>query len=69
MIGMAKAAVFPVPVWAQPSTSFRANIAGIAASCIGVGCVYPSASRAFSMFSSMLSCLKVVGSNDKIILN
>jgi hypothetical protein len=31
--------------------------------------VYPSASRAFSMFSSMPSCLKVVGSNDKIKLN
>ena len=36
-MGMANAAVFPVPVWAQPSRSFFARMMGMARSCIGVG--------------------------------
>jgi hypothetical protein len=33
-----KAAVFPVPVCARPSTSFPASASGIAIAWIGVGC-------------------------------
>lgn len=36
-IGRVKAAVFPVPVWAMPMTSFRRRITGIALAWIGVG--------------------------------
>ena len=36
-IGIAKAAVFPVPVCAHPSKSFCANTCGMAASWMGVG--------------------------------
>jgi len=46
---MAKAAVLPVPVWAQPSRSFFWRIIGIACSCIGVGLVYPSVFKAFKI--------------------
>ena len=35
--GIQKAAVFPVPVCADPRTSFKFNINGIALTCIGVG--------------------------------
>lgn len=39
---MANAAVFPVPVWAQPRKSFIERIVGMALSCIGVGLRYHS---------------------------
>jgi hypothetical protein len=35
--GMANAAVFPVPVCAQPIKSFPANTSGIDCSCMGWG--------------------------------
>jgi hypothetical protein len=38
-IGRAKAPVFPVPVWAQPRTSFPASATGMASLWIGVGVV------------------------------
>ncbi len=38
-IGRVKAAVLPVPVWAMPSTSFRASTWGMACCWIGVGVV------------------------------
>ena len=47
MIGMANAAVLPVPVCAQPRRSNPQRTIGIAFSWIGVGVVYPSSSRAF----------------------
>lgn len=47
MIGIANAAVFPVPVCAQPRRSNPQRTIGIAFSWIGVGVVYPSSSRAF----------------------
>jgi hypothetical protein len=37
--GRAKAAVFPVPVWAQPSTSLPSITCGIACAWMGVGMV------------------------------
>ena len=36
-IGMANAAVFPVPVWARPTTSEPANRAGMVAAWMGEG--------------------------------
>ena len=42
MMGMANAAVFPVPVCALPSTSFLCRISGMAFSCTGVGVMYSS---------------------------
>ena len=51
MMGMANAAVFPVPVCAQPNISFPTNSAGIAFACIGVGLTYPFSSIAFKIDS------------------
>ena len=42
IMGMANAAVFPVPVWAQPRRSFFSSMMGMARSWIGVGVTYPS---------------------------
>src|SRR5882724_13234434 len=42
-MGSAKAAVFPVPVWAVPIRSLPARIIGKARSWIGVGSVKPIA--------------------------
>ena len=39
IIGIAYAAVFPVPVWAEPKISFPSNIIGIDFSWIGVGVI------------------------------
>jgi hypothetical protein len=39
-MGSAKAAVLPVPVWADPSRSFPWSTSGIAFSWMGVGIVY-----------------------------
>ena len=39
---MTKAAVFPVPVCAQPKTSFPSSASGMVCACMGVGVVYPS---------------------------
>jgi hypothetical protein len=50
-MGTAKAAVFPVPVWAHPSKSFPSSITGIHCSCIGVGLVYPWFFKAFKIGS------------------
>jgi hypothetical protein len=36
-IGIANAAVLPVPVWARPTTSEPASIAGMVAAWIGEG--------------------------------
>jgi uncharacterized protein len=47
-IGSAKAAVLPVPVCAQPSTSRPASTAGIASRWIGVGVVKPASRTARS---------------------
>ena len=44
--GTKKAAVFPVPVWAQPNTSFPSRIGGIACTWIGVGTEYPFVCKA-----------------------
>ena len=60
-MGMANAAVLPVPVWAHPNKSLRSNTMGIDCSWIGVGVVYPSCSSAFNMGSMRCNC-----SNNKI---
>ena len=46
MIGIPKAAVLPVPVWAWPTTSRPSRTGEITDSWIGVGAVYPILSRA-----------------------
>jgi len=38
-MGNTKAAVFPVPLWATPKTSFRFRAMGMAFSCMSVGLV------------------------------
>ena len=48
---MANAAVFPVPVCAQPNMSFPVKATGIAFTCIGVGLAYPFSSIAFKIGS------------------
>ena len=40
-IGRAKAAVFPLPVWAVPSTSLPARMAGMQPCCTSVGFTMP----------------------------
>ena len=60
---MAKAAVLPVPVWAQPKRSLPLSKTGIAFSWIGVGSVYPSAFRARRMGS-----IRFKSSNDIVIV-
>ena len=57
---MANEAVLPVPVCAQPSTSFPANATGIAFSCIGVGMLYPFSSIAFKIGSIIFNSLNVI---------
>ncbi|HCR89856.1 MAG TPA: hypothetical protein DIW50_05220 [Prolixibacteraceae bacterium] len=47
--GKRYAAVFPVPVWAIPSTSTPERITGIAFSWMGVGISKPSSSSAFNI--------------------
>lgn len=42
IVGIEKAAVFPVPVWAQPNISLPAKMAGMDCCCIGVGFLYPT---------------------------
>ena len=59
-MGMAKAAVFPVPVWAQPIRSVPRKIIGIDSACIGVGMVYPSSLTAFKMGSMRLNDSKCI---------
>ena len=46
--GIAKAAVFPVPVWASPTTSEPAIIAGMVAAWMGDGVSYPTSTTACS---------------------
>ena len=57
---MANAAVFPVPVCAQPNISFPVKAAGIAFTCIGVGLVYPFSSIAFKIGSVIFKSLNVI---------
>ena len=57
---MANAAVFPVPVCAQPNISFPVKAAGIAFTCIGVGLVYPFYSIAFKIGSVIFKSLNVI---------
>lgn len=49
--GSEKAAVFPVPVCAQPMRSWRERITGMEPAWIGVGVEYPSDSRALRIGS------------------
>jgi hypothetical protein len=50
-MGKVKPAVFPVPVWADASTSFPSKMGGMAFCCIGEGVVYPFLLMAFSKAS------------------
>ena len=52
-IGSAKAAVFPVPVWACPITSIPFSISGIASCCIGKGSSYPLSFSALVVSTSI----------------
>ena len=58
-MGRAKAAVLPVPVWAQPSRSLLSKMAGIDCCCMGVGVLYPSFFSAFKMGSDSPNCSNV----------
>lgn len=51
IMGMEKAAVFPLPVSAQPSKSLPLRAIGIACACIGVGIVYPCATISFMILT------------------
>ena len=62
-IGIAKAAVLPVPVCAQPNRSLPERTGGIAFSWMGVGLVYPSDSSAVRIGS-----IKFNSVNNKLIL-
>ena len=60
MMGMANAAVFPVPVCALPSTSFLFRIRGMAFPCTGVGMLYSSFLSAFNTGSIILRSSNVI---------
>jgi hypothetical protein len=53
MIGMANAAVFPVPVWAMARTSSPAMIEGMALNWMSVVFTNPSRDRLFFKASEM----------------
>ena len=57
---MANAAVFPVPVCAQPNISFPVKAAGIAFTCLGVGLAYRFSSIAFKIGSVIFKSLNVI---------
>ena len=57
---MAKAAVFPVPVWAHPNKSLPLNKIGMDCCCIGVGSVYPLACNAFRIGATIPSWSNVI---------
>ena len=59
-IGMANAAVLPVPVCAMPKMSFPRRTTGIACSWMGVGSLYPFSQTALDMGSAMFSSLNVI---------
>ena len=59
-MGMANAAVFPVPFCALPSTSFLFRIRGIAFPCTGVGMLYSSFLSAFNTGSIILRSSNVI---------
>ena len=46
-IGRAKAAVLPVPVWAEPMISFPERATGMAWAWMGVGSLYPRSTTAW----------------------
>jgi hypothetical protein len=58
-IGIAKAAVFPVPVWARPTTSEPAIIAGMMAAWIADGFSYPTSPTACSTDGCICRSAKV----------
>ena len=66
-MGKANAAVFPVPVWAHPSTSRPETATGIAFAWIGVGVLYCSSFSARcngairSISSKVFNCISSVG--------
>ena len=53
--GSENAAVFPVPVCAQPSTSLPSSAGGMAFSCMGDGVTYPASATASSILRSSFS--------------
>ena len=59
-IGSAKAAVFPVPVWAVPKTSRPSSAGGIACSWMDVGFTYPAMRSASLKAGSSAKSWKVV---------
>jgi hypothetical protein len=59
MIGRRKAAVLPVPVWAEAMISCPFNIRGMTCSCTGVAFSYPEASMPSMRLSSRPNSLKV----------
>ena len=59
MMGNRKAAVFPVPVWAEAMISFPFKISGMTCSCTGVAFSYPEASMPSRRLASKPNSLKV----------
>ena len=60
-IGIANAAVFPVPVWASPSRSWPFNAIGMECSWIGVASTYPAESTPESKRGSISKSLNLSG--------
>ena len=60
IIGNAKAAVLPEPVWAPPITCFPERIAGIASDWISVGCSIPTSLAAFANHGNIPSFVKLL---------
>ena len=68
-IGTAKQAVFPLPVWAQPSRFFPENIEGSVSIWIYVGLVIPTDSRFLHSQFSTRRTLKELGFDYCSIVN
>ena len=60
MIGKVNAAVFPVPVCAQPNKSAPLRTIGMACAWMGVGILYPSSLSARKIGSMRLNDSKVI---------
>ena len=60
MIGIAKAAVLPVPVCALASISLPSSKTGMACAWIGEGVKYPSCSTASKIGLIMFNCSNVI---------
>ena len=67
-VGNINAAVLPVPVCADATTSFPARTAGIAAACTGVGALNPSVATPARICSFSPSSAKVISIQTSILM-